>query len=113
MAPRRGKNIVICLDGTGNQFKEENTNVVKLFRVLERNPKTQLAYYNPGVGTLADPAYVTPMAKRINKWLGLGFGRGLTRNLKQAYSYLMDQYEEHDRVFIFGFISFENIIINT
>ncbi len=103
MAPHIGKNIVICLDGTGNQFKEENTNVVKLFRVLERSPHSQIAYYDPGVGTLADPTYVTPIAKRINKWLGLGFGRGLTRNLEQAYSYLMEQYEENDRVFIFGF----------
>ncbi len=103
MDSHHGKNIVICLDGTGNQFKEENSNVVKLFRVLERNPESQVAYYDPGVGTLADPAYVTPIAKRINKWLGLGFGRGLTRNLEQAYAYLMEQYEEGDRVFIFGF----------
>ena len=98
-----GKNVVICLDGTGNQFKEENTNVVKLFRVLERNPQEQVAYYDPGVGTLADPSYKTPVAKKVNKALGLGFGRGLTRNIEQAYSYLMEQYEENDRIFIFGF----------
>ena len=32
-----GKNIVICLDGTGNQFKEDNSNIVKLFRSILRN----------------------------------------------------------------------------
>lgn len=97
------KNIVICLDGTGNQFKEHNSNVVKLFRVLVREPGTQLAYYHPGVGTLADPAYKTPIAKSINKILGLAFGRGLARNVSQAYSYLMENYVEGDRLLIFGF----------
>ncbi len=103
MENRPGKNVVICLDGTGNQFKEENSNVVKLFRVLERNPQEQVAYYDPGVGTLADPSYKTPVTKKINKALGLGFGLGLTRNIEQAYSYLMEQYEENDRIFLFGF----------
>lgn len=96
------KNIVICLDGTGNQFNEDNSNVVKLFRVVIRNA-SQVAYYDAGVGTLADPDYKTPVAKKISKVLGLGFGRGLTRNVGQAYSYLMEHYEQGDRLFIFGF----------
>jgi len=98
-----GKNIVICLDGTGNEFKQENTNVVKLFRVLERNPEKQIAYYDPGVGTLADPSYKTPVGKKINKALGLGFGRGLTKNIEQAYSYLMENYAAGDYIYLFGF----------
>ena len=28
------KNIVICIDGTGNEFGTENSNVVKLYSVL-------------------------------------------------------------------------------
>jgi uncharacterized protein (DUF2235 family) len=103
MQTRQGKNIVICLDGTGNQFRQENTNVVKLYQVLLRDPQTQVAFYDPGVGTLADPSYKTPLGKQINKALGLGFGVGLLGNVAQAYTYLMEQYEEHDRVFIFGF----------
>lgn len=96
------KNIVICLDGTGNQFKEDNSNVVKLFRTIVRNPD-QVAYYDAGVGTLADPQYKTPLAKRLSKWLGLGLGFGLMKNVEQAYSYLMEHYEEDDRIFLFGF----------
>lgn len=96
------KNVIICLDGTGNQFNEDNTNVVKLFRVINRDA-SQSAYYDPGVGTLADPNYKTPIAKHINRGLGLAFGRGLTHNVEQAYSYLMDHYEPGDRLFIFGF----------
>ncbi len=97
-----GKNVVVCLDGTGNQFEEDNSNVVKLFRVIKRDA-SQMAYYDPGVGTLADPAYKTPVVKKINKLLGLAFGRGLTRNVMEAYSFLMDHYEQGDRLFLIGF----------
>jgi len=97
------KNVVICLDGTGNQFREHNSNVVKLFRVLRRDPTAQVAYYDPGVGTLASPDYKTPVAKKLNKALGLAFGRGLTRNVEEAYSFLMEQYHEGDNILLFGF----------
>lgn len=28
------KNIVICCDGTGNEFDEQNSNVIKLYKML-------------------------------------------------------------------------------
>jgi len=99
----RGKNIVLCLDGTGNQYGENLSNIVKLFRMLEREPGRQVAYYDPGVGTMGDPTYKTAVARKINKVLGLAFGRGLMKNLMEAYAYLMEHYEDGDRVFIFGF----------
>jgi len=97
------KNIVICLDGTGNKFNEESSNVVKLYRVLMRKPEKQIVYYDPGVGTLADPEYKIPVSKALNKILGLAFGYGMTKNIAEAYSYLMDNYKTGDNVFIFGF----------
>ena len=69
---------------------------------FERSPK-QVAYYDAGVGTLADPRLKTPVAKRINKYLGMAFGRGLIRNVTEAYSYLMEYYEPGDHLFLFGF----------
>ena len=98
-----GKNIIICLDGTGNQYGEDLSNIVKLFRMIERTEEAQVAYYDPGVGTMGDPMYKTLIARKVNKVLGLAFGRGLTKNLIEAYSYLMAQYEIGDRVFLFGF----------
>jgi uncharacterized protein (DUF2235 family) len=102
-AKKPGKNIIICLDGTGNQFGSEVSNVVKLYRMLERTEGEQVAYYDPGVGTMGDPTYKTWTARKINKILGLAFGRGLTKNLIEAYTYLMEHYETGDKVFIFGF----------
>lgn len=47
-APR---NIIILLDGTGNQFSAKNSNVIKMLSVLEAD-ETQLLYYSSGVGTV-------------------------------------------------------------
>ena len=103
MANERGRNIVICLDGTGVKFREDTTNVVKLYRVLDRSPSLQVAYYDPGVGTLGDPDYKTPLGKNMTRILGLAFGWGIIRNIEKAYSFLMEHYQEGDRIFIFGF----------
>lgn len=103
MANTNRKNIVLCLDGTGCQFRENNTNVVKLYRVLERDNNRQILYYDPGVGTLGDPAYKTPLGKQVTRVLGIAFGRGVIRNLEEAYSFLMEHYQDGDRIFMFGF----------
>jgi uncharacterized protein (DUF2235 family) len=49
------KNIVVCCDGTGNEIGEDISNVLKLYRVLAKNDTKQIAFYDPGVGTLARP----------------------------------------------------------
>ena len=100
-----GKDIVICLDGTGNQLKATaNTNVVRLYEMLELgDPSQQVAYYDPGVGTFGAQGAWTPWARRFTKLAGLAFGLGLRANLAEAYTYLMNQYAEGDRLFVFGF----------
>ena len=99
----KGKNIVICCDGTGNEFGERNSKVVKLFEAIIKDPNRQIAYYDPGVGTFSSPAAVTKTAKVITKFLGLAFAYGITKNIEDAYEYLMDKYQKGDRVFLFGF----------
>jgi uncharacterized protein (DUF2235 family) len=44
------KNIVICSDGTGNEYGENNTNVVETYAICEKAP-SQVVFYDPGVGT--------------------------------------------------------------
>ena len=97
------KNIIICLDGTGNQPGPDPSNIVKLYRMLRRESDKQITYYDAGVGTMGDQGLKTKIARKINKWLGLAFGRGLMKNVMEAYTFLMDQYEDGDKVFIFGF----------
>lgn len=88
------KNVVVCCDGTGNQFGTHNTNVIRLFQVIEKNTDTQMAYYDPGVGTFGS---------RYQALIGLATGYGITRNIKDAYEYLMNRYEDGDHVYLFGF----------
>lgn len=97
------RNIVILFDGTNNEFREENTNIVRLAQVLERDSPEQLVYYDPGVGTLPEPGAFTSIAKTLSKWYGLAFGSGLTGKVEQAYSYLMDYWQPGARLFLFGF----------
>jgi len=47
------KNLILCCDGTANEFKRDRTNVVKLYYALARDTG-QVTYYHPGVGTASD-----------------------------------------------------------
>jgi len=98
------KNIVICCDGTGNDFRQPATdsNVVKLYNTLSIGPE-QIAYYHPGVGTMGSPNAQGPAGKFFSRVMGLAFGSGLLDNVGDAYRYLMETYEAGDRIFLFGF----------
>ncbi len=67
------KNIVICCDGTGNQFGETNSNVVKLYACLAVSAE-QVAYYHPGLGTIGSPNQSTRVGRWVTKVTGLAFG---------------------------------------
>jgi uncharacterized protein (DUF2235 family) len=97
------RNLILCCDGTNNQFGPENTNVIRLIQVLDRDPARQRLYYDPGVGTLPEPGVATRVGKTLSEWLGLAFGVGLSWKVQEAYTYLMDMWEPDDRVFLFGF----------
>jgi len=40
-----GRRIIICLDGTNNRYAAANTNVVKMYAMLDRASNEQIAYY--------------------------------------------------------------------
>jgi uncharacterized protein (DUF2235 family) len=99
------KNVVLCLDGTGNQLKATgNTNVVHVYQMLDlSDPARQVAFYDPGVGTFSATGAWTPVARRVSRLAGLAFGSGLRTNLAEAYTYLMQNWEPGDSLYIFGF----------
>jgi uncharacterized protein (DUF2235 family) len=97
------KNIVLCCDGTANEFAKDRTNVVKLFFTLERDPVRQLAYYHPGLGTMEPPGTLTRATRIATRLAGQAFGYGLEADIRDAYIFLMNNFEEGDRVFLFGF----------
>ena len=97
------KNIVICCDGTDNQLTiRNNTNVVHLYSCLKLDEQ-QLGYYNPGVGTIAPDGIGTWFARKWYRFKDLISASSLHANVKDAYLYLMDVYEEGDKIYLFGF----------
>jgi uncharacterized protein (DUF2235 family) len=96
------KNIIVCCDGTDNQFSGDHTNVIRTFKVAEGLPH-QVCYYDPGVGTLPLTGWVTELGEKWSVAEGLAFGTGLMDDVHEAYRYLMRVYEPGDCVFLFGF----------
>jgi hypothetical protein len=101
--PRPPKNIVICCDGTGNDYAATESNVLRLFRFTLRDGARQVACYHPGIGTLPQPAGRTEPGRTLRRWTSLWLGTGAIENVVALYSYLMREYETGDRVFLFGF----------
>jgi uncharacterized protein (DUF2235 family) len=100
------KNLVICCDGTGNEISENISNVLKLYRMLRKTGKTephQIVFYDPGVGTLARPDPWRKVWQDTITILGLATGYGLDDNVLAAYEFLINNYEEGDDIYLFGF----------
>ena len=94
------KNIVICCDGTGNEYGHNNTNVVDTYLLVEKD-EGQAAYYDPGVGT---GGWEYQEGNKSLRAVGdMATGHGLQENVEDAYRYLMGSYEDGDRVYLFGF----------
>jgi uncharacterized protein (DUF2235 family) len=100
-----GRNIVVCCDGTANQFDLNNTNVVKLYATLVDDAARQLIFYHPGVGTMEAPGALTSWGRKATILAGIAVGYGLERDITAAYTFIMNNYRagEGDRLFLFGF----------
>ena len=96
------KNIVICCDGTGNEFGDQKSNVVKLYKMLVCN-EAQIAYYHPGVGTMGARNALSRIGKWWTRIIGLAFAYGISDNVADAYQFLMKTFEPGDQIYIFGF----------
>ena len=94
------KNIVICCDGTGNEYGRNNTSVVETYALAEKDDD-QVAYYDPGVGTGGWEYHEETGGLRAKADLMTGWG--LQRNVEDAYRRLMQCHEGGDRVYLFGF----------
>ena len=92
------KSIILCADGTWNTPHGEtqydmNTNVRKLFTSLT-NDRSQLKYYDSGVGTDGTP---------LDHLSGGAMGEGLFQKVQDCYQFLSDVYDPGDRIYTFGF----------
>ena len=99
----RPRTLVVCCDGTANEFRKDNTNVVRLYSVLSHDPEDQVACYHPGLGTMEAVGALTSWGRWFTKQLGRISGYGLEADLRDLYVFLMRHHRPGDRVFLFGF----------
>lgn len=95
------KRLVICCDGTWNTPDQLRgggpapTNVVKIALSVapaDLTGREQRTFYHRGVGT-----------NRYDRIRGGMFGLGLSRDVRDAYRFLVQNFEPGDEVFLFGF----------
>ena len=96
------RNIIICCDGTSNDVTCDSTNVLRFYRSLERS-QSQIAYYDSGVGTVADPTQLTTFGKQLSRKLDMAIGHSVRENVCKAYRFLVRTYQPGDRIYLVGF----------
>ncbi|PPQ62874.1 hypothetical protein CVT24_006272 [Panaeolus cyanescens] len=98
------RTLVLCFDGTGDQFDQDNSNVVELFSMLKKDdPGEQLVYYQAGIGTYTSPKVATPFFASVSKTLDEMIAWNLDAHIMSGYEFLMQNYRGTDRICIFGF----------
>lgn len=86
------KNIIVFSDGTGQEGgTDHNTNVYKLFNIILNRSSRQISFYDPGIGT------------GWRKLTGNVAGRGFSKNVIECYEFIFQNFEENDKIFLFGF----------
>ncbi|EMD39907.1 hypothetical protein CERSUDRAFT_81231 [Gelatoporia subvermispora B] len=103
MAVPGGRTLVLCFDGTADQYDSTNTNVVKFYDLLNKEDPQQLCYYQPGVGTYINPGVVAPMWQWIAKILDEAVAWYLDEHVRGGYEFLVQNYHPGDKICIFGF----------
>ena len=87
---RPSKNLCVFLDGTwAKKDGKVPSNVVRLYEAAAENDR-QGCFYDQGVGT------------GVLKLTGGAFGWGIRRNLRQSYSWLVENYFPGDKIFLIG-----------
>ena len=95
MATKR--RIIICSDGTWNNPEQNNaTNVVRTARAIlpvDQRGMPQLVFYDWGVGSEGVG----------HKVAGGVLGRGIDKNIQDAYRFIVHNYADGDEIYLFGF----------
>ncbi|KAI5121318.1 hypothetical protein M0805_003785 [Coniferiporia weirii] len=100
----RPRTLVLCFDGTGDQFDDDNSNVIQFLSCLKKDDeKQQLVYYQAGIGTYTNSSFVTPITNQVSKTLDEMIAWNLSAHVQEGYEYLMQTYTYGDKIAIFGF----------
>ncbi|KAJ7053865.1 hypothetical protein C8F01DRAFT_503659 [Mycena amicta] len=98
------RTLVLCFDGTGDQFDDDNSNVVNFFSLLKKDdPNQQLVYYQAGIGTYNIPQVARPWLAKLHRAVDAMLGYHLNSHIMGGYEFLMQNYQHGDKICLFGF----------
>ncbi|TAI60328.1 DUF2235 domain-containing protein [Bradyrhizobium sp. Leo170] len=107
------KNIVVFSDGTGQDGgarpEQRISNIYKMYRISRDHadtgidPSHQVVFYDAGLGTDIGATALSAPVRFVEKLLGSVTGAGIKRNIADCYEFIINQYEDGDRIFLFGF----------
>ncbi|KAE8386622.1 hypothetical protein BDV23DRAFT_162935 [Aspergillus alliaceus] len=105
------KQFVLCFDGTGNKFcgDSSDSNVLKIFRMLDRSKSHQFHYYQPGIGTYVTSKSLSSHGRfqRIRsaylKAKDSAVGSSFAEHVMGGYKFLMRYYSPGDEIYFIGF----------
>ncbi|KAI1734132.1 hypothetical protein F4680DRAFT_462606 [Xylaria scruposa] len=108
---RTPRKLVLCFDGTGNKFKgdDSDSNILKIFRCLDREAGDQYHYYQPGIGTyvVSNSLSHTSTSARLKSWYlkakDSAVGSSFDQHVVGGYRFLMRFYNPGDEIYFFGF----------
>ncbi|KAK4160891.1 hypothetical protein QBC43DRAFT_324801 [Cladorrhinum sp. PSN259] len=108
---RKPSKIVLCFDGTGNKFHgdDSDSNILKIYRMLDRTATNQYHYYQPGIGTyvVSNSLTHTGAVARMKSWYlkakDSAVGSSFDQHVVGGYRFLMRFYNPGDEIYIFGF----------
>ncbi|KAJ8475496.1 hypothetical protein ONZ45_g15588 [Pleurotus djamor] len=100
-----GRNLVLCIDGTANQFSAQSSNIVEIYSRLIKLAGVQHTFYNSGIGTYAKPSFRSwKYFKQVaDHTIDTAIAWNFERIVHAAYKWLSETYEPGDRIFMFGF----------
>ncbi|KAI1800010.1 hypothetical protein F4811DRAFT_541352 [Daldinia bambusicola] len=108
---RTPRKLVLCFDGTGNKFRgdDSDSNILKIFRCLDREAGGQYHYYQPGIGTyiVSNSLSHTSLSARFRSWYlkakDSAIGSSFDHHVVGGYRFLMRFYQPGDEIYFFGF----------
>ncbi|RAK77670.1 T6SS phospholipase effector Tle1-like catalytic domain-containing protein [Aspergillus fijiensis CBS 313.89] len=103
--------LVLCFDGTGNTFRVDGgeSNILKIFRMLDRSKENRYCYYQPGIGTDITPGTFANVAFRpfsnlpASKVIDQALATSFDQHVIGGYRFLARRWRPGSHIYLFGF----------
>ncbi len=96
------RNLVVCFDFQQMPTFELNSNAYYLTRMAYSASERQVVYYDPGVQMHGGTDFLSRLQQNLRAARRVWTRHDIAEHVEYAYRFLMDNYREGDRLFLFG-----------